>query len=71
MFRPAALALPRRRRPARPLLQRLLALMALQRHRRRLARLGAHMLADIGISQDEARAEAARPVWDAPAHWMR
>lgn len=70
MFRPAALARPRHR-PARPLLSRLLAWMALGRQRRRLALLDAHMLDDIGLTRDEARAEAARPVWDAPSHWMR
>jgi uncharacterized protein YjiS (DUF1127 family) len=26
-------------------------------------------LQDIGITRAEARAEARRPVWDAPAHW--
>lgn len=42
---------------------------ALHRQRRALARLDAQMLADIGISREEARAEAERSLWDAPTTW--
>ncbi|WP_254796875.1 DUF1127 domain-containing protein [Sulfitobacter albidus] len=47
----------------------LAALIRLQRSRAALARLDAAALRDIGITPDEARAEARRPIWDAPAHW--
>lgn len=51
------------------LLRLVLSLVALRRQRRQLARMEAHMLDDIGINRDEAMAEAARPIWDAPPHW--
>lgn len=53
----------------RPLLSRLLHLAALRRNRSRLAQLDDHLLRDIGLTRDEARAEAERPVWDVPSHW--
>jgi uncharacterized protein YjiS (DUF1127 family) len=39
------------------------------RERQQLLRLDASQLDDIGLSRDEAVAEAARPIWDAPATW--
>jgi uncharacterized protein YjiS (DUF1127 family) len=39
------------------------------RQRRNLARLDDHMLADIGISRDEALAESRRPIWDVTPTW--
>ena len=51
---------------------RLLArLAALRRARRHLERLDDHLLEDIGISPDRARAEAARPIWDVPPTWRQ
>ncbi len=44
---------------------------ALYRSRRALARLDTAALADIGLSADDARTEAARGIWDAPANWRR
>lgn len=44
---------------------------ASRRTRRALAGLDAHLLADIGLAQAEATREARRPIWDAPAHWLR
>ncbi|SDO14162.1 protein of unknown function [Lutimaribacter pacificus] len=44
-------------------------LFALGRQRHALSRLDDAALDDIGISRDEAETEAARPFWDAPAHW--
>ena len=41
----------------------------LRQSRRALAGLSAEQLADIGITREEADKEAARPLWDAPAHW--
>lgn len=58
------------RQPAR--LWNALSLMAaVARQRRALARLDDRALDDIGRSPDEARAEAARPVWDVPSQWLR
>ena len=39
--------------------------------RQRLASLDDHALADIGLSRDEALAEASRSPWDVPANWRR
>ena len=62
------------RLPARPqasgLLPRLADVVALRRQRARLARLDEDQLRDIGLTRAEADAEANRPFWDAPAHWM-
>jgi len=56
--------------PRRPgLFARLRAFMLLARQRRRLAALDDRMLDDIGLDRDAALAEAARPIWDVPAHW--
>ena len=57
---------------ARPALRQgwsLLGRIALWRSRRALLSLEEHMLNDIGLTADEARAEARRPVWDAPRSW--
>ena len=45
--------------------------LALHRQRRALARLDARALRDIGLDAPAARAEAARPFWDVPAHWCQ
>jgi uncharacterized protein YjiS (DUF1127 family) len=63
--RPAAQAQSARLISLKEILHRL----ALRRERARLAQLDDHILADIGISRDQALAEASRPVWDAPQHW--
>jgi uncharacterized protein YjiS (DUF1127 family) len=41
------------------------------RSRRQLESLDAHLLHDIGISKIAAHAEAKRPIWDVPAHWLQ
>lgn len=46
-------------------------MLALYRQRRALMRLDADALADLGLSEQAAMAEAQRPFWDAPAHWQR
>ena len=43
----------------------------LRRSRLRLAVLDDHLLRDIGVSREAARAEADRKGWDAPDHWQR
>ena len=40
-----------------------------RRHRQALIRLDPHLLRDIGLTREEALAEATRPLWDVPAHW--
>ncbi|MGR3468676.1 MAG: DUF1127 domain-containing protein [Shimia sp.] len=36
-----------------------------------LSRLDARALEDIGVTRDEALAEAGRPLWDVPRNWRR
>ena len=49
----------------------LAAYLDLARQRRALSSLDAARLDDLGLSPDAARAEADRPVWDVPDHWMK
>ena len=39
------------------------------RSRRALAALEDTALRDIGLTRDEAQAEANRPIWDVPSNW--
>lgn len=39
------------------------------KQRRRLAELDDHLLKDIGLNPMDAKAEAARPLWDVPPGW--
>lgn len=55
---------PRRRRIS------LMHMVSLHRQRRRLARLDDAALEDIGLTREDARHEARRPLWDVPAHWI-
>ena len=48
-----------------------LSLLALNRSRTRLSQLDAAALEDIGVTEAQARREAARPVWDVPGNWLR
>lgn len=50
---------------------RLRTALALRRQRKHLAEMDETTLADIGLTRDQALAEAARPVWDVPANWLR
>ena len=52
-------------------LTKLLDALALRRQRRTLARLDARALEDIGITREQAEAEAARSIWDAPEFWQK
>jgi len=45
--------------------------LSLRRQRRTLARLDDRALADIGITREQAKAEAARLIWDAPEFWKK
>ena len=65
---PLAFTAPARRPGA---ISRLRAMHAAWRSRAALARLEPHLLDDIGVTPAEARTEAARPVWDVPAKWLR
>lgn len=46
-------------------------LIDLFRQRKQLSELSDDQLEDIGVTQAEAKREAARPVWDVPSHWLR
>lgn len=45
--------------------------LSLYRQRRALATMDDVQLKDIGLSRAEALQEAHRPLWDAPAYWLR
>jgi hypothetical protein len=51
--------------------RRVFEAMFLFTERRALRDLDPHLLADIGITRDEAVAEASRPIWDVPDRWRR
>ena len=53
--------------PVRTRRYTLTEIIEVHRQRRALARLNAHALEDVGITRDEAMAEARRPFWDLPA----
>ena len=58
--------------PARPgLFRRLRACLAVRTSRKQLAVLDARLLDDVGLASEAARAEAQRPLWDVPAHWLK
>lgn len=57
-------------RPGGWSLRGFLQLRALHRQRQQLAKLDDAALRDIGITRSEALAEASRPFWDAPPHWI-
>lgn len=47
------------------------SLLALSRSRQTLADLDSRALDDIGVTADQARREAIRPIWDVPANWLK
>ena len=57
------------RRP--DILSRLRRMLAVMRQRRQLRDLDPHLLDDLGLSRQQAAAEADRPVWDVPRHWRK
>ncbi len=67
MLRTLATAHPSRRSPS--LLRRITDAFALRRQRARLRDLSPHLMRDIGVTEEEAQAEPARPLWDIPPHW--
>ncbi len=50
---------------------RVVDLIAIRKERIDLSQLDKRLLADLGISETEARIEAKRPLWDAPDRWRR
>lgn len=56
------------RRP-RGILFRLRTIFAVMAQRRRLQELPAERLADMGLTPDDVRNEAARAPWDVPHNW--
>jgi uncharacterized protein YjiS (DUF1127 family) len=63
--------LPTHRFGFKGLLRRIFLANAAWRQRRALEQLDDTLLHDIGRSRDEAQAEAKRPIWDVPGHWLR
>lgn len=59
--------MPRSRQQRPSLLARLATWRRIARERRQLAELEPHMLADMGLTRDDALREANRPFWDMPA----
>ncbi|PTW51364.1 MULTISPECIES: DUF1127 domain-containing protein [Rhodovulum] len=51
--------------------KRILLGLSAARQRRQLIELDDRQLRDIGLTAEEARAEARRPVWDVPQNWLR
>lgn len=49
----------------------LFSLFDLARERRALARMDDARLSDLGLSREDAQAEAKRPLWDVPSHWHK
>ncbi|MDO6728731.1 DUF1127 domain-containing protein [Marinovum sp. 2_MG-2023] len=52
----------------RSALPRLTEILAIYRQRQTLARLDSAQLADLGLTTQQAAAEARRPIWDLPTH---
>ena len=61
-----ALTSPRKSRKQKGVL----SYLELRRQRRALACMDTAQLNDLGLTREEAMIEAARPIWDAPNHWM-
>ncbi len=53
------------------LLTAIVSAFEVRKQRAALKTLDAGRLADLGLTHDQAAAEARRPSWDAPAHWKR
>ena len=51
--------------------RRLALAHAAWRQRRALAELDDAALRDLGLTRGQALAEAQRPVWDVPQHWIK
>ena len=72
---PRSPGLPPRGRSPRALLDRVLRRFgrarALRRQRARPTGLDAHMLRDIGLTEDPSAQEARRVLWDVPDRWRR
>lgn len=56
-------------RIAKDLVETLVKMRALRRERHALSGLDAARLHDIGVTREQAQAEAERPFWDAPTYW--
>ncbi|MEP0564713.1 MAG: DUF1127 domain-containing protein [Paracoccaceae bacterium] len=58
-------------RGRKTLVSRVFLFLSIWRERNALNELSPHLLQDIGVSEAQAKAEASRPVWDAPARWIQ
>ena len=57
--------------PRANVLSQLKTALTVARTRRALAQMDARTLADIGLTEDQAAFEAARPIWDIKPQCMR
>ena len=66
----ASITLSRSVRGRRPnLVTTVLNALAVWRQRRHLGELDAHLLRDIGVTEQDLQREMERPVWDVPQNW--
>jgi uncharacterized protein YjiS (DUF1127 family) len=63
-------AAPRRPAALPTFAARIAAAVAVWRQRRALSELPDHLREDVGLSAEEIRREANRPLWDVPRHWI-
>ena len=57
-------------RRAPSIVSRVISALKLARTRQSLSKLDDRMLADVGLTREEARHEYERPLWDAPRSWI-
>jgi uncharacterized protein YjiS (DUF1127 family) len=58
-------------KPRIAILETLRQVFALRQQRLALRELEDYRLCDLGLTRDEVSAEADKPLWDVPAHWLR
>ncbi|MCG6882544.1 MAG: DUF1127 domain-containing protein [Silicimonas sp.] len=61
---------PQARATRRGIVGTIFKAMAIRRERKKLSRLDAALLRDIGKNRQDAITEASRAVWDAPNRWF-
>lgn len=60
---------PSRTPARRSVIATVLSMFRLRKSRADLRGLDPHLLRDIGLTEDDAKREADRPVWDVPSNW--
>lgn len=62
---------PTPRRGVPSLLKRIDAAFCIWRQRRQLRHLTPHLREDMGLTEADIQSELQRPLWNAPAHWLK